>query len=472
MDAHPPSVSICGLACRGKRACEPRAESFGVYEDRAARSGRIISLRLVVLEAVHPAGHAVATIAGGPGQGSVALAPLVADGIFAKDLAALRDHNDMLFVDLRGTGASHPFDCDLAPSSQPAMYFRQLWPDALLSACRARNARTSDLSRYDTNDAVDDLDDVRAALGYDRLVLDGTSYGTFFALVYLRRHPKHVESEVLQGVDPPHFQPLPGAPLGAQTALDDLIAKCRRDALCNTSFPSFAQHFDAVVRRFDRAPVAVPVKNAATGRLETVLLSKEVFADRLRQVLYDPQNAASVPYVIERAYRRDYGPLARIVNVVSLGLAHALDWGAFLSYSCAEWTPFVAQREVRAEAARSFVGDSRVRAQQHACAIWHVPPMPPHFDDAVRSEAPILMITGSDDPATPPQPAAAALRFLPKARQVIVRGAGHATETPCVDRAIVLFVRAGSAKALSAAKCSVAFRAPPFDTSMAGWPDP
>ncbi len=456
---------------QGRAKVAAECGTFGVYEDRAARSGRIISLRVIVLTAKHPTHGAIASIAGGPGQSAVLGAPFIADGTFARELSTLRDHYDILFVDSRGMGGSHPFGCNLAPFAHPGSYFRQLWPDALLTACRAKSAATSDASLYNTNNSVDDLDDVRATLGYPRLVLDGGSYGTFFALIYMRRHPRQVESAVLDGVDAPHFQPLPGAPIGAQTALNDLIAKCRRDAVCNAHFPDFARHFDAVVRRFDRGSISVRVKNAATKRFETVFLSKEVFVDRLRQVLYVPQNAASVPYVIERAYHGDYGPLGQVVNVVSLGMAGALDWGAFLSYSCAEWTPFVSQAEVKAEAARSFAGDLRVRAQQHACSIWRVPPMPSRFDDVVRSDAPVLIVTGSDDPTTPPRSAAEALPYLPNAKQVVVRGAGHATETPCTDRVTVRFVRARSVKGLDVSQCSAAFTVPRFDTSLAGWPD-
>lgn len=47
--------------------------------------------------------------------------------------------------------------------------------------------------------AVDDLDDVRAALGYERINLWGGSYGTRAALIYARRHPEHVLSVVLDG---------------------------------------------------------------------------------------------------------------------------------------------------------------------------------------------------------------------------------------------------------------------------------
>jgi pimeloyl-ACP methyl ester carboxylesterase len=457
---------------QGHSSVAAECGTFGVYEDRTAGSGRVVSLQLVVLKSKHHVHRAIAVIAGGPGQSAVAAAPFIADGKFAKGLSVLRDEYDLLFVDNRGMGGSHPFTCDLAPRAHPGNYFRQLWPDALLSACRAKSAATSNPDFYNTINAVDDLDDVRAALGYNRLVLDGSSYGTFFSFVAMRRHPDRIESVILDAAYAPHFQPLPGAPAGAQIALDDLVVKCRRDAVCNSHFPAFAQHFYALVRRFDRGPIAVPVKRAGTKRVETVLLSKEVFVDRLRQVLYDPENASSIPYVVERAYHADYGPLGRVVNVVSLGLAQALNWGAFLSYSCADEVPFISEAEVHAEAARSFARDLRVRAQQKACTIWHVSPAPRSLNDAVRSVAPVLIVSGSDDPATPPRYAAAALHYLPNAKQVVVRGAGHATQTACTQRLIVQFVRARSVKGLDVSRCTAAFEVPHFDTSLAGWPDP
>jgi pimeloyl-ACP methyl ester carboxylesterase len=97
--------------------------------------------------------------------------------------------------------------------------------------------------------------------------------------------------------------------------------------------------------------------------------------------------------------------------------------------------------------------------------------MPASFNDPVRSEAPVLMISGSDDPATPPRYAEAAAKYLPNAKIALVQGAGHAPDTPCVDALIVQFVRAGSAKGLDVNKCSAAFTVPKFATSIKGLDD-
>ncbi len=178
----------------------------------------------------------------------------------------------------------------------------------------------------------------------------------------------------------------------------------------------------------------------------------------------------SVPYVIERAYHQDYRPLGQMIEVVAQELSHAVNMGANLSYTCADEIPFITADQVHSAAAHSFAGDLRIRAQQRACKIWNVPAMPAEFNDPVQTKVAVLMISASDDPATPPRYGEQALRYLPNGKEILVKGAGHATETPCTDRLVMQFVRARSANALKVLQCTGAFKLPPFDTSMKGWP--
>jgi len=367
-------------------------------------------------------------------------------------------------------GKSNPFPCNFVPANDPASYLRYLYPPTLVSQCHNASVATHDMTRYDTNNAVDDLDDIRGALGYDRIVLDGGSYGTFFSLVYMRRHPQHVESAILDAVAPPGFQPLPGAPLGAQKALDDLFRKCRNDAACNAHFPAFKGHFQALMRRFDAGSIAVPVLNMATKRKQTVQLSKEVFVDTLRHILYNPFASSFVPYAVERAYMKDYAPLGQMMQSVVIMFSTDLNMGAYLSYSCAEFMPFLSPKDVSDAAAQSFAGDLRIAAQRRACGTWKVPALPAKFNEPVRSNAPVLMLLGSDDPATPARYGLAALKYLPNGRAVLVQGIGHGADTPCTEKLRLQFIRDKSAKRLNVAKCAGTFTLPPFATSMKGWP--
>ena len=136
-----------------------------------------------------------------------------------------------------------------------------------------------------------------------------------------------------------------------------------------------------------------------------------------------------------------------------------------LSYSCADWIPFVSPSEIENAAKDSFADALRFHAQQHACTLWNVPAMPRNFNEPVRSSTPVLMIEGSDDPATPPRDAQAELPYLTNAKLIVVQGAGHAEELPCTDRLIVQFIRSGVTADLGASSCENSFKRPPFATS-------
>jgi pimeloyl-ACP methyl ester carboxylesterase len=439
--------------------------TFRVYED-PVRRGRTIDLYFVVLKAEHPNGRAIFWNPGGPGGATTPAAPALAAGVFQKEIAALRDQYDILLVDNRGMGASHPLGCDLLGRASLAERFRKLWPSRALRGCRAALAGKSDPSQYTTINAVDDLDRLRSALGYSKLVLDGDSYGTYTSFIYLRRHPESTEALVLDGVAPPGLLTVPLEDArGAQLAMDNLARACAEDAACHERFPHFAFRFRALARRFERGPALMPVKDH--GR--PVLLSKEVFADRLRQALYANGTAAYVPYAVDRAYLGDYGPLAQLIDSTTVAIDTVVEPGANLSYACAEQLPFITPAAVRRTSAGTFMGAARVRAEQRACAIWRVRASPQAAFEPVESDAPILMVSGSDDPASPAEYGTRALLLLPNAGQVIVKGAAHVTETPCTDELKIAFVRAGSVRGLDLSKCAADFKRPPFAASMDGF---
>lgn len=440
--------------CSTRKGDRSICGTFDVREDRTQRGGRTIPVGFILMPATHPSHHAIVFEAGGPGQSATGLVPMMATGAFGY-LQPLHDTYDILFVDDRGIGRSNAFDCDWNPAARPQLAMMQLFPDEISKACHAKYATARDLNAYDTNNSADDLDELRAALGYKKLVLSGGSYGTTFSLVYLRRHPASVESEVLDGVAAPGSLPLLGSPDGAQHAMDRIIADCKIDTVCKTHFPKFEEHFAALMQRFARGPIPVPVRNQVTKNLETLPLSKEVLVDRLRQLSYDPDGASVLPAVVEEAYDGNYADLAAVVGLVTSEIDSQVNMAANLTYACAEFMPFYTSAQIKNAARGSYTGDLRLRAEQNACKVWNVRPMPPGYDTPVKSDAPILMMTGSDDPATPPESAAAALKYLPNAKQILVTGGGHGNESPCIDAAIVSFVRAKSAKNVDAAKCSV-----------------
>jgi pimeloyl-ACP methyl ester carboxylesterase len=412
-----------------------------VPEDRANPSGHSIDIHYVVIPATTKAAkEPIFLIAGGPGQSIVKTGgSMVA--------ALVPDHDrDVVMVDQRGTGESHPLQCDLFPTDADA--FRAIYPLDIVTACRARLEAMNDLNAYGTDAAVEDLNDVRVHLGYKKIVLAGSSYGTTVALDYIRRHGDSVAAAVLEGVAPPG--PIDMA-RGAQTALDDLERRCKANAACNAAYPQFATEFQSLLSQAKPAGI-----KTARGTI-----AYDVLVERLRDALYSESVAAYIPMIVHHAVNGEPAYLARLVSAMSQNIPGSLATGMFLSVTCSEDLAFTTAGDVANDAANTFLGDARFREQQAACAVWNVRPVARAFLDPIRSTVPVLMISGEDDPATPPRYGAEALRYLPNARQVIVPGAGHFTDSGCVDSIKRQFLGSYDVHSLNI-ECLRAAQHPPF----------
>src|SRR5205814_10058067 len=157
-----------------------------VFENRLTRTGRTIDLNVVVLPAFDQKKKAepLFDLAGGPGAAATEGARFYAEQ--GKEYR----RRDVVLVDQRGTGKSNPLS--LPEKKTPQDYLSEMYPVDYVKRLRQTLERRADLTQYTTSIAMDDLDDVRDWLGYDRINLIGVSYGTRAALVYLRRHPQLV----------------------------------------------------------------------------------------------------------------------------------------------------------------------------------------------------------------------------------------------------------------------------------------
>ena len=103
----------------GKANLRASCGTFGVFENRASQTGRILALHFVLLQSVHPPKGTILFAPGGPGQSGTSFAPIVADQHFERPLYELRSDYNILFVDNRGMGDSNPFACNFTPPSDP-----------------------------------------------------------------------------------------------------------------------------------------------------------------------------------------------------------------------------------------------------------------------------------------------------------------------------------------------------------------
>ena len=249
---------------------------------------------------------------------------------------------------------------------------------------------------------MDDMDEVRAALGYERLNLFGGSYGTRAALTYLKRYPKRVRTATLQGVSPPNSYLPSDFPQGNERALQGILAECAANEACNAAFPNLKEETKSLLAQLIKGPVEVEVQKPNSNDRVKVKLSRDLAAEAIRYMMYNPVAATRVPLMIHLAAQGNFVPLAEAALGYRRFLVGTGSNGMYLSVTCAEDLPWIKPGEGERMAENTFLGDYRLRQQREACALWPRAKIAKDYGDPVRSDVPVLILTGEWDPVTPP----------------------------------------------------------------------
>jgi pimeloyl-ACP methyl ester carboxylesterase len=435
---------------------EVKCGTFLVPENRGVRGGRMLPLRVVIVPSrSRQPREPVFFLSGGPGQAATEQAPGYASWWQP-------EHHDVVLMDIRGTGEGHALDCGLGGSDEnPQAYLEGLLADGVgYAACRDELVRRADLAQYTTMVAMRDMDELRRALGYDKINLEGGSYGTRAAITYIRMFGEHVHAALLTSLMPLENRgPLYHA-AAAQRAFDLLAEQCRSEAPCRAAYPDMAGDLRTVLARLRARPAPVRVPHHATGAPIEVRLTAPRFADALRVMLYSVEGGRSVPLLLKRARAGDLTPFAQAALQSSRGFVQGIRTGLMLSFTCAEDVSRIRPEEVAIETGGSFIGDQRVRSQMAACSVWPKGHVPDDYFRPLRSEVPVLLVSGNLDPVTPPSWGEIALRSFPNGLHVVLPDAHTPTNDCVVSLAQRLFL-AGTAKGLDT-RCVAALRNPPF----------
>lgn len=427
-----PRLALAPCAIEGVSGA--RCGTLEVAENRAHPSRRI-GLRVVLLDATAPAPRSepIVFLSGGPGQA-------VTDSIkrIAGDYAEARKNARLLFVDQRGTGGSNALPCRPFAADDMRRFFGDGADAEGLRRCREQLERHADLTQYTTAAFIDDLEDVRRAIGAARVDLDGGSYGTRVALEYIRRHPDRIRAAVLQGINPPDYTlPLPFASAG-QRALDLWLDSGGRDIRAKLA---------SVFTSLERAPASVSIVNPATQKETTVVVTRDRFAKYLHLLLLAQPLATRIPPLVDAAAGGDFKPFVELVVAITSQFGDLIAYGMQLSVTCAEDVPFIDEAAVERDRRETFLRDVRVREARQACAAWPRAEATP-MREPVTAETPVLLLSGERDPVTPPDIAARVAARLPRSRLVVVPGGSHINNDPCLQDLVTRFLATADAKSL------------------------
>ena len=418
--------------------------TFDVPEDRSVEGGRTIALRVAVLPATGdsgPAADAVTFLAGGGVAPATRYLPF-----FANAVSRLREGRDIVLVDQRGTGGSNALDCELPEPHEVGIgaggpEYDEAYVVAL-QACRDETGTRAEPAQYTSWNAADDLDSVRDWLGYETLSLWGASYGTKVARVYMRRHPDRVRAAVLHGVVPIERSMWPDLFPAADSALSHLIGMCDANPDCARAYPELEARFADLVRRLEDSPVPLRAPLAGSGGDSvTVLFDRRSLAGLVVGMLRSSRFARALPALV---YQMTNGDYRQIASMQRPGEPSPVPRGVYLSIACTEELPRLTETDLeRAHRPTRLGAGEWIDEEIRDCEIWGSGSVPGGFWAPVVSEAPVFLVTGSEDYITPPEYAEWVAGHLPNSSLRVVPQRGHDDIDPCVAGLIENFLIQG-----------------------------
>ncbi len=395
---------------------------------------------------VGEAKDAVIALAGGPGQSAI---PFL--GQFAQILGKIADTRDVIAFDQRGTGLSHPLSC-------PA--FEHLTgggsPEAV-AICAGQIGPTRGL--YTTADTVADIEAIRQAGGYEKLVLYGTSYGTKVAERYAQTYPSHVEALVLDSVVPPSG-PEP-FDLTTFAAVERVLRQLCGAGACAHITKSPVSDLARLVKRIGGGRIGGRTIDGE-GKAHELGISTDDLIGTLIDGDLDPLLRSEFPAAVRSAVRGDTAALARLMSRAEApeeseeSLSEGFDSPLYFATICDEtnfpWnrsaSPKTRMREavaaLRKQPAQAFAPFTAANtldlSDVPACAQWPFTPGAPEAGTGAMPNVPTLILSGADDLRTPTANARQVAAQIPDAQLLVVPNTGHSVlgsdPTACSEDAL------------------------------------
>jgi pimeloyl-ACP methyl ester carboxylesterase len=331
--------------------------------------------------------------------------------MFDQGLDAILDWRDFILFDQRGTGYSQPrLDCPEYSSTVGTVLERGLSSEEALQItldvlrhCRHQLlGQGIDLTAYSSAASAADLNDLRLALGYDKLNLYAVSYGTRLGLTFMRDFPQAIRSAVLDSVYPLQVNLYTALAPNAERAFNIFFDRCAADPSCDESYPNLRTYFYQLVDQLNANPVSISLN--AGGAEQFVRVDGGLLIDVLFVGLYNPVVTASMPKMIYDISQGNYDFLReRLTLYFDTSSARGMQ----MSVQCAEEFPFdtvedayLAAQGVQPQIAAFY--PKTVDPLFTVCKEWTTGTPDTRENLPVHSDIPALILAGDHDPITPP----------------------------------------------------------------------
>lgn len=397
-----------------------------VPENRSKPNGRKVKLPFFFVRRPDQDAHKNVSLymTGGPGYSTTA-------GIdsISYNSGFLR-YGGFIAFDQRGTKRTIPsLEADEVYEAIKQSYREDANKDSLvlLAVKQSRDrlvAQGIDLPAYNTKESVEDINDLRLALGLDSLNLVGISYSGGLMLSVAQVHPEAVRLLLLNSPLPAFVTYEESALNNINEALEQVFANCAADS--SAAYKDLKTRFQRYFTNLGNRRFLIRYQEKKGMDSITIRYGKQELLDAVINRLNTAQ-VKSVPFVISEIISGKGEPYVREVLDGYFAGNPSVSLGMRYSVYCSGQIAFANKSVIAAQEKRFpwLAGYVFNNVNHLICDCWKVRPVPRAIRLPVRSLVPALISAGDADPWCRPFFNRLIKRGLPNAQLLILHDKGH-----------------------------------------------
>jgi pimeloyl-ACP methyl ester carboxylesterase len=383
---------------------------FAVPENRNNKSTRLIHLPIIRIKSkAETPEDPIFTLAGGPGLPNIASNP---------QLWMLENH-DLVMVGFRGVDGSVILDCfqvieyiKNTPGNPLSKDYLNGFGQAYFKDYNRMTHSGIDINGYNVVEVLDDIDQARQILGYEKINLTGISWGTRIGYLFGLRYPQSVKRAVLTGVNPPGHCYLD--PATSDSLLSVWGELWKEDPICLTKSKDILETIRNVMNNLPESWMGLSLN-----------------ADQIRIGMftnfYSINSAAQIFDAFIAAENGDYSGLAYLSFSFEMIKQAPMNWGEAAAKA---WSvDFDINRDYYHDSmpAGCLLGSPVSKFQWSILTpeLWPMKLVAKKYRKLRRSEVETLLISGNLDICTPASSGEKLLRYLPNGHHVVLKNMGH-----------------------------------------------
>ena len=436
------ALEPCACQVKVDSSFHTRCAYLVVPENRKKNNSKTIKLPFIIVESKNPGKKKDPFLytSGGPGGSSLGWASGV-------PLRSPINNRDCIAFEQRGTHFAVPelrsYELDTAIKEA---YRKNLDKDSMVIEGVKRYRKTLeakgiDLTGYNTDESVADIDDLLATLQIDSVNLFGGSYSGGLMMAVLQKDPARIRSLVLDS-PLPTFVPIDQEePNNFMEALHVLFAHVEADSTNKAIYGNLEQKFRQYFTSLVGKTFYIRYLENGTADAVSIRYSKNELLDVIEGTLFDASNIKNVAFVITEIISGNHEKYIKPM-LDDLFRKNQAPGGMRISVYCADQAAYndIAVLEQLYQLYPFMKGYHINDVYKAMCDCWNVPPIRKETKQPFYSGKPAMLADGQMDPACRPIYIDRIHHYMPNSQRILYTDRSHMVGNRYFDQLIGQFL--------------------------------